>query len=291
MTTPAEGHACSKPWCRAVIPLPSDPEAKVYRACARCRAQDQANTVARRKKRKLEEMRGQPFAQRVQTDFTNPHAGAEPLPQLVRTDATNWQTDATDLQTGVSTGSGTGAVDLGVLEDAGVPKADTHADPDGEDGDSDTDDKTVDMVCAKTSRILRELTLMKPMNYKTNQELFNKLREVMKDQEKVDFTGRYEIDEDHLVSAKERTEMVTHDVWRVTGYRFTYVAHLEQERPLKEVSSESGTIRDSKAATRHEPGVVRTNVARRKRNRAQDPLSFIGTTWGWSGMSARVASS
>jgi hypothetical protein len=129
------------------------------------------------------------------------------------------------------------------------------------------------------------------MNYKTNQELFNNLREVMKIQEKVDFTGRYEIDEDRLVSAKERTEMVTHDVWRVTGYRFTYVAHLEQERPLNKVSPELGTIQDSKAATRHEHGVVRTNVTRRKRNLAQDPLSFTGTTWGWSSMSARVASS
>jgi hypothetical protein len=107
-------------------------------------------------------MRGQPLARRAWTDATNLHAGAEPLPQLVQTDATNRQTDATDLQTGVSNGSGTGAAGMGVLEDAGVPKADTHADPDGEGGDSDTDDETVDMVCARASRILRELTLMKP---------------------------------------------------------------------------------------------------------------------------------
>jgi hypothetical protein len=84
---------------------------------------------------------------------------------------------------------------------------------------------------AKALRVLGELTVLKPVNYKTNQELFNTLREVMKNQEKVDFRGRYEIDEDQLVSAKERTEMVTHEVWRVTGYRFTYVAHSERDGP------------------------------------------------------------
>lgn len=107
----------------------------MYRACARCRAQDQANTAARRNKRKLAESQGQPRPQRVWTDT------------------------ATDLQAGVDSHAGVGSAGLGagasartdtgvgIERDASAPEA---GDPDREDTgcDSDTDDETVDMVRA-----------------------------------------------------------------------------------------------------------------------------------------------
>src|SRR5436190_24299275 len=62
-----EGRRCSKPSCKSIIPAPSHPEDKVYQKCETWRSRDQANTAARRNKRKLAEGGGQPLAPRVRT--------------------------------------------------------------------------------------------------------------------------------------------------------------------------------------------------------------------------------
>jgi hypothetical protein len=53
--------------------------------------------------------------------------------------------------------------------------------------------------------------------------LFEALRKLFNDGTPVTFCGNYVIAEDPLVTDKERVQMMASEVWRVTGYRFTYV--------------------------------------------------------------------
>jgi hypothetical protein len=71
-----------------------------------------------------------------------------------------------------------------------------------------------------------KLTLPQVTTYETYQQLMNRLRHIMNNQNTVNFSGSCEVPEDPLMSMKERTGMVTHDVWKVSGYRFTYVPQL-----------------------------------------------------------------
>jgi hypothetical protein len=63
--------------------------------------------------------------------------------------------------------------------------------------------------------------------YEGSQQLFEAIRNVFKSDDSVDFTGDYEVAADPLVSDKERTQMLAHEVWKVTGYRFTCVTSLQ----------------------------------------------------------------
>ncbi len=53
--------------------------------------------------------------------------------------------------------------------------------------------------------------------------MFLSLREVCTKQKSVDFYGEYIMPSDPLVSDKERVKMTALEVWKVTGFRFTYV--------------------------------------------------------------------
>ena len=61
------------------------------------------------------------------------------------------------------------------------------------------------------------------MPYLHGDAMFDSLREHFKLGENVDFRGTYVIAKDPLVTDKERVQMMVEEIWKVTGYRFTYV--------------------------------------------------------------------
>jgi hypothetical protein len=62
-----------------------------------------------------------------------------------------------------------------------------------------------------------------PTLYLHNDALLDSLREHIKLGEHVNFRGTYVIAKDPLVTDKERVQMTAEEIWKVTGYRFTYV--------------------------------------------------------------------
>jgi len=56
--------------------------------------------------------------------------------------------------------------------------------------------------------------------YTDSQSLFDAVRNAFMEKH-VDFFGAYNLLEDPLVSDSERVRMTIHEIWKVTGYRFT----------------------------------------------------------------------
>ncbi|KAJ6546393.1 hypothetical protein DFH09DRAFT_927184, partial [Mycena vulgaris] len=65
--------------------------------------------------------------------------------------------------------------------------------------------------------------------FKDLQAFFSALRHAFKTEKHVEFRGTYQTPEDPLVSDKERVEMTIYEIWKVTGYRFSFC--LENELP------------------------------------------------------------
>ena len=59
--------------------------------------------------------------------------------------------------------------------------------------------------------------------YQDSQGLFHALQKAFKEGKHIDFFGSYMLPEDPLVSDHKRVRMVIHDIWKVTGYHFTWV--------------------------------------------------------------------
>ena len=58
-------------------------------------------------------------------------------------------------------------------------------------------------------------------DYMDAEDLFHALRDQFKASSHVDFYGTYPIEEDDLITPKERTHMLAEELWKTTGYRFT----------------------------------------------------------------------
>jgi len=58
--------------------------------------------------------------------------------------------------------------------------------------------------------------------FRDSQSLFSSLQRAFKSGSTVFFNGSYTIAADPLVTDKERVQMTTHEIWKVTSYRFWY---------------------------------------------------------------------
>jgi hypothetical protein len=59
------------------------------------------------------------------------------------------------------------------------------------------------------------------VNYLDAEDLFSDLRKQFNERSDVVFHGTYSIKADPDISPKERVQMTVHEIWQVTGYRFT----------------------------------------------------------------------
>ena len=59
--------------------------------------------------------------------------------------------------------------------------------------------------------------------YQNSQGLLDAIQNSLKAGEHVNFHGSYTVAYDELVSDRKRVEMVVHELWKVTDYRFTYI--------------------------------------------------------------------
>jgi hypothetical protein len=59
--------------------------------------------------------------------------------------------------------------------------------------------------------------------YSDSQAMFDTLRHQFKHEPSITFCGAYVLASDPLVTDKERVQMMAGEVWKVIGYRFTYV--------------------------------------------------------------------
>jgi hypothetical protein len=57
--------------------------------------------------------------------------------------------------------------------------------------------------------------------YGSSDKMFQALRLCFKQESGRLFYGSYQIADDPLINDKERVRMTTHEIWQVTGYRFT----------------------------------------------------------------------
>lgn len=71
---------------------------------------------------------------------------------------------------------------------------------------------------AKTNEI-QKLT---PIEFDSGEALMLSLRQSVKAKDGTHFCGIYRMDMDPLVKDRERVQMVAHEVWKVSGYRFRY---------------------------------------------------------------------
>jgi hypothetical protein len=62
-----------------------------------------------------------------------------------------------------------------------------------------------------------------PKMYNSSQSLFENLQSAFRKGNHVEFFGGYHLPEDPLITARQRVRMTIHDIWKTTGYRFTYV--------------------------------------------------------------------
>ena len=60
--------------------------------------------------------------------------------------------------------------------------------------------------------------------FNTPGEFYDSLKRQAK-QGSIDFRGKYDMEDDEDTTAKARVHMVVLEIWKVTGYRFTYVLH------------------------------------------------------------------
>jgi hypothetical protein len=60
--------------------------------------------------------------------------------------------------------------------------------------------------------------------FNTPGEFYDSLKRQAK-QGSIDFRGKYCMEDDEDTTAKARVSMVVLEIWKVTGYRFTYVLH------------------------------------------------------------------
>ena len=60
-----------------------------------------------------------------------------------------------------------------------------------------------------------------PVVYANSHDLFDAIRRAFSNSRHIDFWGTYRVPEDQLVNDSERVRMTIHDIWTVTGYRFT----------------------------------------------------------------------
>jgi hypothetical protein len=92
--------------------------------------------------------------------------------------------------------------------------------------EQDTDDTVVEDELTEVSthptrKIITYRTYQAPVMYINSRELFGALRKAFKEKKQVNFFGTYCLPEDPMVSDSERVRMTTHEIWKVTGYRFT----------------------------------------------------------------------
>jgi hypothetical protein len=59
-----------------------------------------------------------------------------------------------------------------------------------------------------------------PQIFSGSQQLFAELQNCCKHHQDVMFYGSFKLPDDPLVSDKERAQMMAHEIWKVTGYRF-----------------------------------------------------------------------
>src|SRR5437016_4583058 len=90
------------------------------------------------------------------------------------------------------------------------------------------------------------------------QRLLEALRYSIAHDERVDFAGRCEFIDDSLIPPKERVQMITHEIWKISGYRFTYGVKHERSKAALTYFTGLGTIHHLKLDTRHAPGAVKT---------------------------------
>ena len=64
------------------------------------------------------------------------------------------------------------------------------------------------------------------VSFENSQKLFSVLRKKCWGTSVVEFDGTFTMAEDPLVTDKERVQMLTHKVWKVTGWRFRYVTKM-----------------------------------------------------------------
>ncbi|KAJ7220298.1 hypothetical protein GGX14DRAFT_434103 [Mycena pura] len=74
-----------------------------------------------------------------------------------------------------------------------------------------------------------------PKPYSSGEDLLSALQTTCIEDSEVDFSGSYLVAEGDAdtISDKQRVQMVTHDIWKATGYRFTVKDHPPTERGHK----------------------------------------------------------
>ncbi|KAJ7217434.1 hypothetical protein C8J57DRAFT_1598609, partial [Mycena rebaudengoi] len=85
--------------------------------------------------------------------------------------------------------------------------------------------ENIDPSLESTCQIFRSAATL----YTDSQELFTALRQAFHTTKDVEFHGTYHLAQDPLVSNKQRVQMTTYEIWKVTGYRF----RVKENRTLK----------------------------------------------------------
>ena len=103
----------------------------------------------------------------------------------------------------------------------------THEDPLVVSSASESDDgnQNVSLYCCNNNTTIdkHNKTLI---SFKNSQKLFSALRKKCQGTSVVEFDGTFTMAEDPLVTDKERVQMLTHEVWKVTGLCFWYVTKM-----------------------------------------------------------------
>ena len=95
-----------------------------------------------------------------------------------------------------------------------------------------------------------------PVLYGDSQAMFDTLRHQFKHEQSLTFCGGYVLASDPLVTDKERVQMMAGEVWKVIGYRFTYVSIITESPHLMPcIRKACRTIIRCSTAIRQDTGV------------------------------------
>jgi hypothetical protein len=106
----------------------------------------------------------------------------------------------------------------------------THEDPLIVSSGSGSDDgnQSVSLHCCNND-MTTDMHNQTLVSFKNSQKHFSALRRKCRGTSVVEFDGTFSMAEDPLVTDKERVQMLTHEVWKVTGWHFRYVTNMAHE--------------------------------------------------------------
>ena len=129
----------------------------------------------------------------------------------------------------------------------------------------------VKITCSQHPLLKSNSVCQKAKLYHSSQEMWDAVQREFQEQELVDFAGSFVVSNDPVIPDKERVRNVANDLWRLSGFKFTYAISIHLFRMTPDVSS---SVRDHPVTSDgHRTRMWCAQDANRRRCRSKNSIS------------------